>query len=85
MDSFNSFNISFLPQEKNQKVDSLEIVASLFNLDHSHNQSTFHVKKNFLPSILNNQEYWQFFENNEHIENFLTNNDSTLSYDSKES
>jgi hypothetical protein len=29
-DSFNSFNISFIPRENNQKVDSLEVDASLF-------------------------------------------------------
>jgi ribonuclease HI len=30
---FNSFNITFIPREKNQKVDSLVVLASLFNLE----------------------------------------------------
>jgi ribonuclease HI len=31
MDSFSSFNISFVPREQNLKSDSLILVASLFN------------------------------------------------------
>jgi hypothetical protein len=63
----------------------LAVVASLFNSDDSQNQSTFHVKTIFRPSIPDNQEYWQVFENDEHIANFLTDNDSMLSDDSEES
>jgi ribonuclease HI len=44
MDSFNSFNISFIPRDKNQKVDSLAVVASLFNPDDSQNQIHFMLK-----------------------------------------
>jgi hypothetical protein len=32
MYSFISFNISFIPRERNKKSDSLAVVASLFNL-----------------------------------------------------
>jgi hypothetical protein len=85
IDSFNSFNISFVPREKNKKVDSLAVVASLFNADDSQNQNTFHVKTIFRPSIPDNQEYWKVFENDEHIASFLTDHDSTLSDDSEES
>jgi len=35
MDSFNSFNIYFVPRENNKKSDSMTVVASLFNLDDS--------------------------------------------------
>jgi ribonuclease HI len=84
IDSFNSFNISFVPREKNQKVDSLAVVASLFNTDDSQNHNTFHVKTIFRPSIPDNQEYWQVFENDEHIAKFLTDHDSTLSDVSEE-
>jgi ribonuclease HI len=31
MNSFSLFNISFIPRDKNHKVDSLAVVASLFN------------------------------------------------------
>jgi ribonuclease HI len=33
MESFNSFNISFIPRDKNHKTNSLALVASLPNLD----------------------------------------------------
>jgi len=84
MESFNSFNISFIPREKNQKVDPLAVVVSLFNPDDSQNQSTFHVKRSFWPSIPDNQEYLQVFENYEHISNFLTNHYSMVSNDLEE-
>jgi len=80
----NSFNISFIPRENNQKVDSLAVVESLFNLEDSQNKSTFHVKIIFQPSIPDNQECLQAFENDEHIANFLTDHDSMLSHNSKE-
>jgi ribonuclease HI len=57
MDSFNSFNISCIPLEKNKIVDSLAVGASLFNSDDSQSQSTFHVKKNFQTSIPDNKKY----------------------------
>jgi hypothetical protein len=85
MDSFNSFNISFIPREKNKKADSLAVAASLFNSNDSQSQSTFHVKRIFWPSILDNQEYLQVFENDDHVANLLTDNDSMSLNDSKES
>jgi hypothetical protein len=56
----------------------------IFNSNNSHNQSNFHVKINFRLSILDNQEYWQVFQNHEHIVDFLTDNDLMLSGDSEE-
>jgi ribonuclease HI len=47
MDSFNSFNISFIPREKNQNPVSLAVTSSLFNEEDSQSQSTFHVKTIF--------------------------------------
>jgi hypothetical protein len=47
------------------------MVASLFNTNDSQNHNTFHVKTIFQPSIHDNQEYWQVFENYEHIAKFL--------------
>jgi hypothetical protein len=68
---FISFNISFVPQEKNKKVESLAVTTSFFNKDDSQNQNPFHVKTIFRPSIPDNQEYWKVFENDEHIAYFL--------------
>jgi hypothetical protein len=84
IDSFNSFNITFVPQEKNKKTDSLAVATSLFNTDDSQNPNTFHVKTIFQPSIPDNQEYWKVFENDEHIANFLAYLESTSFDISKE-
>jgi ribonuclease HI len=63
MESFIPFNISFIPRDKNQKADSLALAASLSNLDDVHNKTSFQVKRTFRPSIPDNQEYLQVFEN----------------------
>jgi ribonuclease HI len=47
MYSFNYLNISSIHRKRNQKFDSLVIVASLFNLDDFQNQSIFHVRQFF--------------------------------------
>jgi ribonuclease HI len=41
MNSFSSFNIYFIPRDKNQKEKSLEVVASLFDPDNSQRQNSF--------------------------------------------
>ena len=71
MDYFYSFNISFIPRDKNQKVDSLAVVASLFNHDDLQSQNTFQVKRIFKPSVHDNQDYLQVFENYEKLAKFL--------------
>jgi len=74
MFSFNS-NISFILKEHNNKVDALSVSASIFNTEDCQGHDTYHVKTLFRPSILDNQEYLQVFENDEHVINFLTNED----------
>jgi ribonuclease HI len=63
VESFNSFNISFIPRDKNQKTDSLVVVASLFNPDDLKSQHTFNVKRIFIQSVPDNQDYLQVFQN----------------------
>jgi ribonuclease HI len=58
IDSFNSFNITFVPREKNKKADSFVMPSFLFNNDDSQNPNNFHVNFFFRPSIPDNQEYW---------------------------
>jgi hypothetical protein len=81
MYSFNSFNISFIPREKNQKDDALAVSTSLFNTKDCQGQGTYHVKTIFRPSIPDNQEYLQVFENDEHVVNFLTDDDPITKVD----
>jgi hypothetical protein len=75
MESFSSFNIYFIPREKNHKVDSLALVASLSNPYDVQSKTSFQVERDFRLSVPNNIEYSQVFENNEQLELFLLNND----------
>ena len=68
MESFNSFNISFIPRDKNQKEDSLDLAASLSNLDDIQRKTYFQVERVLWPSVPNNLEYLQEFENDEELE-----------------
>jgi hypothetical protein len=65
MESFSSFKISFIPRDTNQKVDSLALVASLSNQDDINIKTFFQVKRVFRPSVPDNHEYLQVFENDE--------------------
>jgi ribonuclease HI len=47
MEYFSSFNISFIPRDKNQKADSLDLVASLSNPDDMQIKMYFQVEKLF--------------------------------------
>ena len=73
MESFNSFNISFIPRDRNHKEDSLSLEASFSNLDNTQRKTYFQVERAFLPPMPNNIEYLQVFENDEQLENFLLN------------
>jgi hypothetical protein len=46
-------------------------VASLSNPDDVQSETSFQVKRVFQPSVPDNQEYLQVFENDEDLENFL--------------
>jgi hypothetical protein len=72
MNSLISFNISFIPRERNKKkADSLIISTSLFNLDDLQSHNTFQVKRIFRPLVLDNQDYLQVFENDEELDEFF--------------
>jgi hypothetical protein len=75
MESFSYFNIVFIPRDKNHKVDSLSLAASLSNPDDVLRKMSFQVEISFRPSMPDNIEYLQVFDNDEQLENFLLNND----------
>jgi ribonuclease HI len=70
MESFISFNISFIPRDTNQKEDSFALAASLSNLDDIQSKTSFQVERVFRPSIHDNLEYLQVFENEEQLDFF---------------
>ena len=47
MESFISFNISFIPRDKNKQVDSLALAASLSNPDDMQRKTYFQVERVF--------------------------------------
>ena len=49
MESFSSFNISFIPRDKNKKADSLALAASLSNPNDIQSEISFQVKEFFDP------------------------------------
>jgi ribonuclease HI len=71
MESFNSFNISFIPRENNHMKDSLALAASLSNPYDIQSKMSFQVERKFRPSVLDNVEYLQVFENDEQLEFFV--------------
>ena len=75
MESFSSFNIYFIPRDKNHKADSLALVASLSNPDVIQRKTHFQVERDFRSSMTDNIEYLQVFENDEQLELFLLNDD----------
>jgi hypothetical protein len=66
--SFISFNIALILRDKNQKADSLDLEASLSNRDDFLRKKSFQVERSFHPSVPNNNDYLQVFENDEQLE-----------------
>jgi hypothetical protein len=65
MEAFSSFNISFIPRDKNQKADSLALEASLSNPNDVQGKTYFQVKRIFQPFVPDNHKYLHVFENDE--------------------
>jgi hypothetical protein len=75
MKYFSSFNISFIPRDKNHKTNSLALATSLPKLDDAQRKMSFQVERDFLPSVPDNIEYLQVFENDEQLEKHFLNDD----------
>ena len=57
MESFSSFNIYFIPRDKNHKEDSLALAASLSNPDDIQRKTPFQVERVFQLSLPDHIEY----------------------------
>jgi hypothetical protein len=76
IERFDAFNITAIPRAKNVLADSLATTASrLFPLEY-YEASRFTVDFLYKPSMPNNICNWKFFEGDEKIINFLTNQDN---------
>jgi ribonuclease HI len=75
MEYFISFNIASIRRDKNHKADSLALEASLSNRGDVLRKASFQVERAFRPSVPDNIEFLQVFENDEQLESFLLNDD----------
>jgi ribonuclease HI len=57
MEYFSSFNISFIPRDKNQNADSLALAALFSNPDDIQRKTYFQLEMVFRPSVHDNLEY----------------------------
>jgi hypothetical protein len=67
---FSLFNIHHIPRAENQQVDSLEKVAATF-MPPTVLKLKYHIEMRHEPSIPNNVQHYQVFEDDEQIKQFL--------------
>ena len=67
---FSSVKVSFIPRAENQQADSLAKAASTFSLSTTF-KLKYHIEVRHRPSIPNNIQHWQVFEDEEQIRKFL--------------
>ena len=71
IDIFYSFNITYIPREKNQDANLIVGMVSKPLLDLRLNKNKCYVELIFRPSVPNNISNWQVFEGDEKILEFL--------------
>jgi len=76
IDSFGSFNITHIPQRKNQDVDLMASMAAKLLLDFKLKKNKCYVELIFRPSVPDNISNWQVFEDDEQILEFLDCNET---------
>jgi ribonuclease HI len=67
---FTSLNFHFVPRSENQQVDALAKVASTFSPPTDFNLK-YHIQMRHRPSIPDNVQHWQVFEDDEQLRKFL--------------
>jgi ribonuclease HI len=67
---FSSFNIHHIPRMENQQADSLAKAAATF-MPPTILKLKYHIEMRHKPSIPNNVQHWQVFEDDEQIKQFL--------------
>jgi hypothetical protein len=67
---FSLVKVHFIPRVENQQVDSLDKEASTF-VPPTTFKLKYHIEVRHRPSIPNNIQHWQVFEDDEQIKKFL--------------
>ena len=70
MEGFKECQYTLIPISENSKVDTLEVVVGVLQTP-EHPKEHFQIEVRYRPSIPDNVDYWQVFENDEHINRFL--------------
>ena len=70
IDSFLSFNISYIPRAMNKLADSLAISTSTFNPTLPPNLN-YEIQVKYRPSLLDIVKFWKVFEDDEELVRFL--------------
>lgn len=71
IEAFDAFSIEAFPREFNSKADSLVGSATLLVPHPDFTTDTYRVELVYRPSVPDNSESWQVFENDKQIQNFL--------------
>ena len=71
LEGFEEYQLIVILRSQNAIADTYAVVASTFRISiHPNTKYTIEVKHR--PSIPNNAKYWQVFDDDDHIESFLT-------------
>ena len=67
--TFEKYELTFIPRAQNSLSYELAFAARNFLISHANKQCTVKVKK--WPTVPNNIDYWQVFEGDKQIDEFL--------------
>ena len=71
LECFEEYQIFIIPRSQNEIADTYAVVSSTFKIPiYPNTRYTIEVKHR--PAIPGNVKYWQVFEDDDHIESFLT-------------
>lgn len=87
IESFDAFSIQAFPREQNTKADSLAVSASLLLPHPEFEKDVYIVEMIYQPSVPDNNQNWQVFDDDKHIISFLegTGTFSNSSFDGNHS
>jgi hypothetical protein len=73
IDFFYAFSIKVIPREQNAQVNALVVATSLTNQCEILTFGEVKMDILYKPSILDNFDYWQVFDDNSQVERFMKN------------
>ena len=71
IESFEAFSIVSIPRDQNTRADSLAVSASLLLPHSDFKDQVYRMEVLFRPSVPDNEESWQVFDDDKHIQQFI--------------